>query len=84
MPSAKAVKRIPPMISPLLKSGAVMPLCTPKSLRALFVQLKGFQEPIATAMHANVIKGAIKPMAAEISSLFFNLPILKQNLLGYA
>ena len=52
--------------SPKLKSEDVMPETTPKSLRALFVQLNVGYDAMAVRMQTNAIIGDIIPEAAPI------------------
>ena len=68
------------MISPLLNTIAVMPLWTPKSLSALFVQLNNGQEAVAKRMQTLTKSGMAKPMIPAILRCLFNLRTLRNSL----
>jgi hypothetical protein len=63
------------MTSPPLKTNAVTPLWTPRSLRALFVQLNSFHETVAAIMHAIVKNGVTKPTKPETREILLPNPL---------
>lgn len=58
--------------SPILNSGAVIPSTTPKSLSALWVQLKSGYDAIAESIHVKATIGEANPDAKPILSSALN------------
>ena len=80
---AKFKARRPQANSPTLKIIPVTPCITPKSLRALFIQLNWRWVAIAIMMQMNAKMGAIIPLAAPILCRLFALesdnPLIPQQ-----
>src|SRR5512137_1047784 len=71
--AAKQKASTPATVSPKLKTGAVKPGATPKSLSALFVQLNSGHDAIEIEIQVNATMGVANPVTAPISCLFISI-----------
>jgi hypothetical protein len=67
-PNAKSKAKIPPAMRPKLNSVALIPVTTPKSLRASSAQLNCGYEATASNMNVKVTNGVIMPQIPDILS----------------
>ena len=84
-PTAKISAHTPVMIKPLLNKPLVKPATTPKSLSALFAQLKGGYIAMAKKMKAKAVTGMSMPYNPAIFSSvrYFSGIIASKCLLGF-